>query len=188
MSGFWDAEDGEDIRENADGTYDTGGGNMDPIPDGTNVLAAADEIKWDENQGGAEYLSIRWSVQAPEDYANRKVFHKLWVSDDDPNAKDPAKKRDKAKRMLAAIDANAGGKLARKATRPNDDDLMLALSNKPMVLKLGLWEQNGSTGNWVIQVSPKAGWAEKAKAQPTAKPATKAKAAASTDLDDDVPF
>ena len=50
--------------------------------------------------------------------------------------KDPKATADKAKRMLAAIDANAGGKLNASARKPEDQDLMMALAGKIMAIKL----------------------------------------------------
>ena len=159
--GFWNLSDGEDAAKTG-AEYEIPGGNMDPIPAGSSVLAMIDEAKWDHTQNDAEeYISLRWTVLAPEEYKNRKVFHKLWVTDHDPNAKDHAKavaKTDKARKMLAAIDANAGGKLTAKDARPSDDDLARALQDRPMVITLGVWESNqpgGSGGNWVMAVAPK---------------------------------
>ena len=159
--GFWNLSDGEDAAKTG-AEYEIPGGNMDPIPAGSSVLAMIDEAKWDHTQNDAEeYISLRWTVLAPEEYKNRKVFHKLWVTDHDPNAKDHAKavaKTDKARKMLAAIDANAGGKLTAKDARPSDDDLAWALQDRPMVITLGVWESNqpgGSGGNWVMAVAPK---------------------------------
>lgn len=156
---FWDLSDGESATDTGK-EFDGGGGNMAPIPEGASVMAMPDEAKWAEDRQNNEYLSIRWRVMKPEAYANRVIFQKLWISDDDPRAKDPAKKRDKAKRMFAAIDANAGGRLGKKGTKPTDDELGIALVSKPMVLKLGIWEMEADdgkpmAGNWVIAVSPK---------------------------------
>jgi hypothetical protein len=160
MAGFWNLSDGEDAAKTG-AEYEIPGGNMDPIPAGSSVLAMIDEAKWDHTQNDAEeYISLRWTVLAPEEYKNRKVFHKLWVTDHDPNAKDHAKaiaKTDKARKMLAAIDANAGGKLTAKDARPSDDDLARALQDRPMVITLMTWESNtgGGGGNWVSAVAPK---------------------------------
>jgi len=132
----------------------------------------------------------------PAEYANRKVFQKLWVTDDDPNAKDAekaAKKRDKAKKMLAAIDANCGGKLAKTARKPTDDDLALALTNRPMTIKCMVWEMKGSdgtmnSGNWIAAVGAKSKGVDVKAAKPS--PARKAAPASSfgDDLGDDIPF
>ena len=167
---FWNLSDGESAAT-GEKEYEQPSGNLDPIPDGSSVMAIIDEAKWNETRDErAEHISLRWSVMEPAEYANRKIFQKLWVTDDDPNTKDAdkmEKKRDKAKRMLAAIDANCGGKLARKAARPNDDDLALALTNKAMVIKCMVWEMPTAeidtstgkpkmkSGNWISAVSPK---------------------------------
>jgi len=160
--GFWDTSDGEDVKSNTTGEFDAGGGNMGVIPDNTSVLAVIDEAKWDKNQSGDRFVSLRWSVLQPEEFANRKVFQKLWCgADADPRAKDADKKRDKAKRMLAAIDMNAGGKLLAKPVEPTDEMLTSCLTNKPMVIKVMVWDmrdpQTGdiAQGNWVGAVAPK---------------------------------
>jgi hypothetical protein len=198
MSGFWDLSDGGNAAQSKTTEYEIpGGGNMDPIPDGSSVLAMIDEAKWDRKDE-AEYISLRWTVVQPDQFKNRKVFQKLWVTDDDPSAKDAdkaAKKRDKARRMLAAIDANAGGKLTSKAGRPNDGDLTMHLTNKPMVIKCMVWEvddrQTGEKirGNWIAAVAPKGAELHIAAAAPkkAAKQETFASHAASLDSDS-IPF
>jgi hypothetical protein len=164
---FWGLSDGEDASNTVSGEFDAGGGNMQPIPSDTNVLAAIDEAKWSKNQAGDEFISLRWSVIAPEDFANRKIFQKLWVTDFDPSAaakgEDKAlAKRDKAKKMLAAIDTNAGGKLLAKPIMPTDESMTLHLLNKPMIIKVMVWEMTDrmtgdvARGNWVGAVSSKA--------------------------------
>ncbi len=160
--GFWDLSDGE-TAANTGTEYEVPSGNMDPIPAGSSVLAMIDECKWEMKPTGEEFISARWTVLAPEQYKNRKVFHKMWVLDMDPSAKDEAsglKKRDKARKMLAAIDANTGGKLTAKPGRPTNDDL-LSLTNKPMVCTMMIWSmpdtRNGGMmhGNWVSAVASK---------------------------------
>ena len=134
----------------SDGNFDSGGGNLAPIPDGTQVLAVIDEAKWDTYQGES-YISLRWSVAKPAEYANRKIFQKVKVKDADPA------KRDKALMMLAAIDTNAGGKLQAAGVEPDAYALAQALMNRPMVLKLGVWEldDKSKSGNWVSKVAPR---------------------------------
>lgn len=159
---FWDLSTGETAK-NTGTEYEVPGGSMEPIPAGSSVLAMIEQIGWDRKPSGEEFISARWTVLAPEEYKNRKVFHKLWVTDLDPSAKDQdagVKKRDKARKMLAAIDANAGGKLTAKPGIPSSDDL-LALTNKPMVTTMMVWSmpdtRNGGMmhGNWVSAVAPK---------------------------------
>jgi hypothetical protein len=164
MSDFWKLSDGGDVE--ATDNFDAGGGKIEVIPEGTQVLAAIDEAKWDRTDDGDKYISIRWTVLQPEELANRKVFQKLWVDDFEPAAlkkgEDKAKaKRDKAKRMLMAIDSNAGGKLAAKGAMPTDIDLTSSLTMKPMVIKAMVWSQTDRStgklieGNWVGAVGPK---------------------------------
>ena len=204
---FWGLSDGEDASS-TDGSFDAGGGDMQPIPAETNVLAAIDEAKWSKNQAGDEFISLRWSVIAPEEFENRKIFQKLWVSDFEPEAlkkgHDKAiAKRDKAKRMLAAIDTNAGGKLLAKPIMPTDESMTLHLLNKPMIVKAMVWEMKdrmtGDTmrGNWVGAVSSKATSKvsspeeiAKSKAEMAHHQSKSAGAAArgNRDLDDSIPF
>jgi hypothetical protein len=190
---FWQTSDNERLQTT--GEYDAGG-NMEPIPANTQVLAAPDEAKWDEYDG-VEYVSIRWNVLAPKEYANRKISQKLKVYEPD------AKKADKAKRMLAAIDANAGGKLLQSGQVPSDLDLTRNLVNKPMMLLLQVWaiekEADGTPipkadqkrGNWVAKVAPRN--AAKAPA-PASAPAPAGEAhspapkPADDQFDDDIPF
>ena len=164
MSDFWNLSDGEDIKETAgSGEFDAGGGNLLPIPAETSLLAAIEEAKWDKDGDGNRFISLRWTVLGPEEYENRKVFQKLWVADADPRAKPDkvAAKRDKAKKMLGAIDTNCGGKLLSKPVEPTDESLTLCLTRKPMVIKVMIWKlrdkQTGewALGNWVGAVAPK---------------------------------
>ena len=156
---FWGLSTGEETSTKTDGSFDAGGGNLQPIPNETSVLAAIDEAKWDKDANGNRFISLRWSVLQPEEYDNRKVFQKLWVLDDEPKAKDPVKKRDKAKLMLGAIDMNAGGKLLAKPVMPTDEAMTLHLTNKPMIIKVMVWSMRDSMtgdmarGNWVGAVS-----------------------------------
>jgi hypothetical protein len=196
---FWNLSDGDDAK-NTDGAFDAGGGRMEIIPDSTSVLAAIDEAKWDRTADQDRFISLRWTVLAPEEFKNRKIFQKLWVLDDEPRAKDPAKKRDKAKRMLAAIDTNAGGKLLTRSDMPTDESLTLCLTNKPMVVKVMVWEMPDrntggmAKGNWVGAVSPKAtpiSSSEEiaaAQAKMAAQPKSQSGGSSRRDLGDDIPF
>jgi len=158
--GFWDLSDGAAATDDVKGEYETGGGRFDPIPDGSDVLGEVEKAAWADKDGN-EFIELTWTVLAPEEYQNRKVFQKLWVTDLDPQAKDNKKaeaKRDKARKMLATIDFNAGGKLARKSGKPTDDDL-LHLTGKPMNIKCMVWAvsdaRGTATGNWISAVAPK---------------------------------
>lgn len=164
---FWKTSDGKEVERNTE--FDSGGG-FEVIPEGTKLLALIDEAGWKSGfDGEPDLIQIRWTVLAPEGFKNRKVFQKIKVNDPDPS------KADKAKRMLAAIDANAGGKLAQINHEPEDNELMGALMNKSMIIRLGVWEFNDKKGNWVSAVSPRNVKAE-TKPQPT------------IDEDDPIPF
>ena len=197
MSDFWGLSDGGSAADT--GTeYEQPSGSLEPIPDGSSVLAMIDEAKWDEKDD-ADYISLRWSVLSPDEYKNRKVFQKLWVTDDDPNAKDAsaaAKKRDKARRMLAAIDANAGGKLTKKGGVPTDETLTVCLTNKPMIIKCMLWEmpdreRHGEfiRGNWIAAVAPKSKGIDVKEAKaPSVQRSSAAGNVGNPDMDDEIPF
>jgi len=188
---FWTTSDGE-LATQTGGEFETPSGNTDPIPDGSSVLAMITSAGWKnpKDDTSVEYVELEWQVAQPEEYANRKVWQKLWIDDLDPSAKDETKairKRDNHKRMLAAIDANCGGKLAKKGARPDDSALALALMQRPMVIKVKTWDNDKGepAGNWICAVSPKTAAISAAvsKAKPNAKPAGFA-----DDLDDDIPF
>lgn len=179
------------------GNFESGGGNLAPIPDGTEVLAVIDEAKWD-TYNNESYISLRWSVARPQEYVNRKIFQKIKVQDSDPA------KRDKALLMLAAIDTNAGGKLQAAGVQPDTQALASALMNRPMVLKLGVWEikedkqgrelhqSEWKSGNWVTKVAPRpqAGQASQAAPAPAPAPKPQSKPAPAFDPDDldSIPF
>jgi hypothetical protein len=172
---FWDI--GGEKLEN-DGNFENDGGTLEPIPDGTQVLALIDEAKWDAFDYGDDYISLRWTVMAPEEYKNRKIFQKLWVLGNNPRQTDETKREAqgvKAKKMLAAIDHNAGGKLMASGEAPTDDNMARTITNKPMVLKLRVWEMeiNGETksGNWIAAVSPRNKSHEKKQEAPAVVPA-----------------
>lgn len=140
------------------GEAEKGGNSL--IPDKTVVLAAPDEAKWEAKEKYGtnevdEYISVRWSVLAPAEYKNRKIFQKLRVND--PNGK----KADKDKDMLFAMDFNAGGGLAKLDHSPTDIDLSRCLVNKPMqllVMEYHIQKSDGTgtiDGNWIAKVSPK---------------------------------
>lgn len=169
--GFFDLSDGKNATE-GDGTFDSNT-SMEPMPDNTELLAMIDEAKWDEYEGD-QYISLRWSVMAPEEYKNRKVFQKVRVFETD------SAKSDKAKRMLGAIDKNAGGKLAASGAAPTDESMTGALCHKPMMVKVRVWEINDKKGNFISSVAPRGAGAPHASAQPAAAPAQGA--------DDDIPF
>ena len=143
------------------------GAELDPIPEKTNVLAVCEEAKNKEYEG-KRYIEAKWRVIKPAEYANRLIFQKLKVYDSDKAATH--------RRMLAAIATNTGGKLFRAMhasgeAEPSDQSLAL-LTGYPMVLALGVWENQEKTksGNWVRAIAP----AKPSEAQKQETPAPKA--------------
>lgn len=168
-----------------------GGGAIIPMPAGTNVKSAIDEAKFEANENDGTYISLRWTVAAPELYAARKIFQKLhvfatkapmpgWAKTEEQQKKfraDMAKKEDKAKRMFAVIDTNCGGKHIAAGSAPTDETLQANLCGKLMMLQLDVWElekeRNGDpipkadrpSGNWVRKVAPKGEYVAKPAAE-----------------------
>ena len=140
---FWQKQDGSAVESST--TFESGGGEITPIPKNTALIGAIEEAKWSEYQG-EHYINLKWRVMRPAEYANRVLFQKLKVFS--------PKQGDKAKQMLAAIDANAGGKLAKLKDAPEDMDLMTALVGKAMAIKVQIWDIDGKTGNWISAVAP----------------------------------
>lgn len=155
MSNFWDLND--DVIDDQTGEFDAGGGKFEPIPEGTQLLTVITGAEWGSTKKDPDdkFIDISWKALKPEAYANRVIFHKIRVMDKD------GKKADKAKKMLAAIDANAGGKLRTLNDRPTDKHLAAALLGKQMIIQVRVWELEDQftgeqlTGNWVSAVAPK---------------------------------
>jgi len=190
---FWDLSDGEQVVGEKEFEAPSGGGNL-ILPEGSSVMASIDECKWQSFQGGEEHISIRWNILAPEDYQGRKIFQKLYPEGDKARAKDAEKakkKGDTAKRMLAAIDANCGGSMMKLQRKPTDEDFAMHLTNKPMVIRLGLWDLDGKQGNWVQAISPasKPVSVDKSKVTAVAQfTASKGSGSARYDDVDEIPF
>ena len=153
---FWQKQDGSAVETST--TFESGGGEITPIPNNTALIAAIEEAKWADWEGES-YINLKWRVMRPSEFANRVIFQKLKVFSD--------KQGDKAKQMLAAIDANCGGKLAKLRDTPQDEDLMMSLIGKPVAIKVQVWDINGKTGNWISAVAPAKQQAPQAQQQPT---------------------
>jgi hypothetical protein len=141
---FWQTSEGKSATDTT-GKFEAG--SVALIPENTTCLAMITEANIAEYQGD-EYINLLWTVNKPDAYENRKVFQKVRIFDAD------TKKRDKALNMLAAIDKNAGGKLSKSDTAPTNETL-LNLMQKPMLIKVMVWEFNDKKGNWVSAVSPR---------------------------------
>lgn len=182
----------------------TGGGGFSLFPNNTSVKAAIDEAKWSKDKENRERLSIRWTILAPEEYANRKVFQNLWIKGVDPyelekgGEEKAIAKRDRQRMMFGAIDANAGGKLAEllmDGVEIKDEHLMKHLTNKPMVIRIDLMVPRGSGDprNFVAKISPKTSAVstpeEIAKGNAEVSGLKKTSSSmASRNLDDEIPF
>ena len=140
---FWQKQDGSAVENTT--TFEAGGGEIQPIPNNTALIGAIEEAKWADWEGES-YINLKWRVMRPAEYANRVIFQKLKVFSE--------KQGDKAKRMLMAIDANCSGKLAKLRDTPQDEDLMMSLVDKPVAIKVQVWEINGKKGNWISAVAP----------------------------------
>jgi hypothetical protein len=141
----------------------------EPIPANTNCIALIENAAWNEYQGVYK-IEITWQIVAPSNHKGRKIFQKLDVKNSDKA------KKEKALKMLAAIDMNAGGHLFAAGKSPTDTDLLKALANKIMQIKLQVWEIDGKKGNWVCAVSEKNG------DPPASQPVV------SIDTNNDIPF
>lgn len=157
------------------GNMDMGGGNLAPIPEGTKVRAIITEAKWDQYEG-TRYIKLRWDV-ADGEFKKRVIFQKIKVFESSPE------NADRQRAMLAAIDFNAGGRLAKlDKDEPSDVDLASALCNKVMVIRLGVWEMGDKSGNWINAV-------QSATQQASAPAPQSAPAAPAQDnYDDYIPF
>ena len=142
---FWQTSEGKSATDTT-GKFESNGG-IALIPENTTCLAMITEANIAEYQGD-EYINLAWTVNKPDAYKNRKVFQKVRIFDVD------TKKRDKALNMLAAIDKNAGGVLAQFNAAPTNVTL-LQIMNKPMLIKVMVWELNDKKGNWISAVSPR---------------------------------
>ena len=181
MDNFWETE--EPISTT--GEFESGGGNFEPIPAGTQLIAAIKDAVIENTERDGDFIKLQWGVLDGE-YKNRVVFQKIHVFSDD------AKKAEKAKRMLAAIDANCGGALIKARVEPTGESIRAALLAKPMYITVMVWEMEGDkgfmSGNWVNAVAPM-----RKGTTPAPSPATKSKQRAATpppaeEFEDDIPF
>lgn len=148
--------------DNVSTSFEIEGGSNYVFADGSVLLTMIDEAKWHSFDGGERFINLRFTVLAPETdangvkVANRKLFTKLYTVDGDRqrDASKADKKKDRAIRMLLAIDANVYGKIAKLTQEPTDSDLQEALCGKPFRTRWGKWEFDGKEGNWLQAVMP----------------------------------
>lgn len=195
--GFWELSDGDSAKDTG-ADYDTGNGDQGPIPNGSWVVAEITDAKWHAFDDGARFVDLFWKVEQPSDYAGRRQAQKLWVDDLSPNVLSKengevkaVRKRDKDRRLLAAIDANAKGKLI-KTEDFDSDDLAVALVGAQMGIKMMVIAGDRGELNFIAAVRPAKQGHEIApdKApRPARKPAAGAKPTPpGRDFDDEIPF
>ena len=180
MDNFWETE--EPISTT--GEFESGGGNFEPIPAGTQLIAAIKDAVIENTDRDGDFIKLQWGVLDGE-YKNRVVFQKIHVFSDD------SKKAEKAKRMLAAIDANCGGALMKARVEPTGDSIRASLLGKPMYITVMVWEMDGDkglmSGNWVSAVAPMRKGTTTAPA-PATKPKQRAAPPPAEEFEDDIPF
>lgn len=208
--GFFSTLDGKDVRQNASGSYETANNN-DVIPKDTRVKAVIDEIEWSavpdesDNDAGVAYINVRYSILAPEEFKNRKIFQKLFVSSvGKPSAKDAEKKRTNDLTLLAAINVNSNGQPLNNCTSAPTDAELSSLIGTILLLQLDVWEIGDRKGNWIRSLegatATKATVYGKLASKPSAKPANKTAPVSAkepdkeqelpeiNDIDDEIPF
>lgn len=185
---MWD----EIEAEEASGEF-TQSSSMEPMPEGTRVLATIEEIGLDSFQGSDhEHINIKRIVDEPPEYKGRKFFQAIYINGSDPSGQyyDESKQKnnkDDALRMLFAIDKNAGGKMYAGKLDATDDNLKKCLIAAQMQCVLGVTKNNKQV---VRGVSPKENYQPPETKQQESKPVQKQvkKVDYSTDDDDLIPF
>lgn len=180
--GFFSTQDGKDVRQDANGSYETPSTEL--IPKDARVKAVIDEIEWSavpdesDNDAGVAYINVRYSILAPEEFKGRKIFQKLFVSSvGKPSAKDAQKKRTNDLTLLAAINVNSNGQPLNNCTSAPTDAELSTLIGTILLLQLDVWEIGDRKGNWIRSLegatATKATVARKPASKPSTKPAPK---------------
>lgn len=147
---YWD-----DVKEEATGTYEQSN-NFTAIPEGTEVLAHIEAIKWDSFPGSShQHINAKWVVVG-DDYHGRKFFQSIYLKGSDPDGQyyKPEKAADtitSAKKMFVAIDKNAGGRICKLGQEPTDELMEKYIIGAQMLVTLGV---NKAGKNIVRSVSP----------------------------------
>jgi len=147
---YWD-----DVKEEVTGTYEQSN-NFTEIPEGTEVLAHIEAIKWDSFPGSShQHINAKWCVIG-DDYHGRKFFQSIYLKGSDPDGQyyKPEKAADaitSAKKMFMAIDKNAGGKICKLGQEPTNALMEQHIIGAQMLVTLGV---NKSGKNIVRSVSP----------------------------------
>lgn len=186
MSNWWSTSDGEDLR-GTDASKELPSGSFEPLPNNTKVLAVVDSAGKAERDGNY-YAEATMTIVKPEGYANRKIFAKWWIFDDNPHAPDKKKKRDNDMRRFVKMDAACGGKLAKAGREPDGNDISMAFINKQVIVQVMLMEpkDGGEPFNWYADYFPKGA---KELSEGPARKVKQESRPVDDDLDDDsIPF
>lgn len=170
---FWDTTDGTKATGHVE---ESGGFAPLPLADYPVML---EDAKVNEYEGRR---TVQFKTRIIEGFGkNRVVFLSLKAWDED------GKKRDRALQILAKVYALTN------ATLPEDepDDVSLSqLCDKPLTFKLDVYDINGKTGNWLVNVKEYGAKADAPKAtggKPKAVVASRP-APEMSDQDLDIPF
>lgn len=120
------------------------------MPESSIVKAVISKVEWKENFSKTSHdLRITWKVVG-EDFKGNS-FNQTFAFDD-------PKKSDKAKIMFATLDKlTSNGAVVAMGKRPTEQEIMQHMANKPVGVKLGVYEiakDDGGTsvGNFVKKV------------------------------------
>lgn len=193
---FFTLSTGSEVK--AETSYEVAG-IQQTMPEGSIVKACIIKAEWKESFNKVNQdLRLTWKVVG-EDFKGNTFNQTL--SFDDP------KKSDKAKMMFATLDKiTSNGTIVAMGKRPTDMEIMQHMANKPVGVKLGVYEmarEDGSTsvGNFVKKVGTAVEMGKELRDQggqpqtpvPTAKPIQYHSprndvAYAPTEEDDQIPF
>jgi hypothetical protein len=170
MSSFWTVSTG------GAATGEVAENNFDPLPKGDYpaMLEEATVKEWE----GVQSINLKARViDGPG--KNRVLFLglKCWDAD--------SKKRDRAINLLVKLFQITKAQMP--AGEP-DDAALSKITNKPISLKLDVWEIDGKSGNWLVNASEVGAVVGKAAPAKTAAPAKKPAASNPGDFEDDIPF
>jgi len=198
---FWGNDD------ESTGTVDIGG-SFEDIPHNTRCVIHIEDVEWkyfDEKKEGNEdgenipWVSVKWNIESPVDYENRKLPQKIKYYGDDPKSEyfkpeKEEKTKEKARLVFWAIDKNCGGKIAALKLRrvPTDQELQRYLIGKSMIGIIGVWDINGKTGNYIMKIEPLSSGFQSKSSQKRmdvqSKPQQQRSSNSGFDESDDIPF
>ena len=184
--------------DGSESTGEAGNNGFETIPKNTRCRAHIEDIEWsffDEQGENIPYVKLRWNIEAPSEYENRKIFQNIKLYGDDPTSdfykpEKHEKTIENARSMFWAIDKNCGAKLAALKRKPKDADMQKCLIGKAMHITLGV-TPNGNK-NFVQKIEP-LNIGDKAQSKPAQqkqapKPQSKTSDYGNDFEDDGIPF